>query len=225
MTTTSATGGPLLALAPLPLDDAALDAVFQQLVADVTGLTGQYVRPRWQTSVPKQPEPGVNWCAIGVIEVEQDNGPWIVYDPLNNNQNYWDHEVVHVLASFYGPNCQGFARQLRNGLDVPQNTEELLPYAIRYLDCGMVRAVPELVNEQWIRRQDLTLMFRRKVIATYAIQNLLSAGIDLTDDTVVVDWIEVPQGVLPLQGTPTLDSNGNFVLDSKGNQVTGSWGR
>jgi len=191
---TSASGGTLLAIPPLPPDDTALDAIFQQLVADVTGLPGTYVRPRWQPSVPKQPEPGVNWCAVGVIDVEQDNGPWIVYDPVLNVENYWDHERLQLLCSFYGPNCQGYARALRNGLDVPQNTEELLPNMIRYLDCGTVRAVPELVNEQWIRRQDLTLYFRRKVIAVYGIESFLVAPIQLLDDTVVNDTIIVPPG-------------------------------
>lgn len=199
MINTSATGGPLGAVAPLPLDDAALDAVFQQLVADVTGLPGDLVRPRWQAVVPKRPEPGVNWCAIGVTEVEQDAGPWLVYDPVRNSEQYWDHETISLLASFYGPNSQSFARLLRAGLNILQNTEELLPYAIRYLFCGAIRQVPELVNQQWIRREDLALQFRRKVVMVYAVQNILISQIHLLDDTVVDDTITVPPGspILP----------------------------
>jgi hypothetical protein len=206
---TSATGGALSPASPLPLDDAALDAVFQTLVVDVTGLPGALVRPRWQAStlnpdgvtysgVPKQPEPGNNWCAIGVTDVDQDAGPWLVYDAPSNTELYWDHELVNVLASFYGPNSQGFARLLRAGLNVPQNTEELLPYAIRYIDCGPVRQVPELVNQQWIRRQDLALQFRRKVTMTFAVENILVADIHLQDDTVVNATIVVPPGITPV---------------------------
>lgn len=191
---TSATGGPLSPQPPLPLDDAALDAVFQQLVVGVTGLPGNLVRPRWQPEVPKQPEPGVNWCAIGVPEVDQDDGPWLVYDPVRNQETYWDHEVLSVLATFYGPNAQSFARLLRAGLNVPQNTEELLPYGIRYLDCGPIRAMNELQNQQWVRRQDIALQFRRKVVMTFAVENILIADIHLQDDTVVNDTIIVPPG-------------------------------
>jgi hypothetical protein len=191
---TSATGGALSPIGPLPIDDAALDAIFQQLAVDVTSLPGMYVRPRWQSSVPKQPEPGTNWCAIGVIEVTQDDGPWLVYDPVNNIENYWDHETLTVLASFYGPNSQGFARLLRAGLNVPQNTEELLPYAIRYITCSQIRQMAELVNEQWIKRQDVSFEFRRKTVLTYGVENILIAAIDLQDDTIINDTIIVPPG-------------------------------
>lgn len=189
---TSATGGTLAPTPPLPLDDEALDAVFQALVANVTGLSGDLVRPRWQPTVPKQPEPNTNWCAIGVPEVVQDDGPWLVYDEARNQETYWDHETLSVLATFYGPNAQSFARLLRAGLNVPQNTEELLPYAIRYLSCGPIRAMNELMNQQWVRRQDIALQFRRKVVMTFEIQNILIAEIILQDDTVVHDIILVP---------------------------------
>jgi hypothetical protein len=201
---TSASGGALSPATPLPLDDSALDAVFQQLVADVTALDGSLVRPRWQMATqnpdgtvggpPKQPEPGVNWCAIGVMEVEQDANPWELYDPVLNQMTYWDHEEVTVLASFYGPSSQSFARLLRAGLNVPQNTEELLPYAIRYVDCSQIRAAPELVDTQWVRRQDLSLTFRRKVTMSFQVFNLLVAEIRLRDDTVVDETFVVPPG-------------------------------
>lgn len=191
---TSATGGTLSPLPPLPLDDDALDAVFQKLVADVTSLPGDLVRPRWQPTVPKQPEPGTNWCALGVPEVVQDDGPWLVYDEARNQETYWDHETLSILTSFYGPNAQSFARLLRAGLNVPQNTEELRPYAIRYIGCGPIRAMNELLNQQWVRRQDISLQFRRKVVMTFGVENILIAEIDLKDDTVVHDVIIVPPG-------------------------------
>jgi hypothetical protein len=219
---TSATGGPLSPLTDvisLPLDDVALDAVFQTLVVDLTGLSGDLVRPRWQSNVPKQPEPNVNWCAIGVTDVQQDDGPWLVYDPVTNTEQYWDHELVNVLASFYGPNSQGFARLLRAGLNVPQNTEELLPYAIRYISCGPIRQAPELVNQQWIRREDLSLQFRRKVTMIYGVENILVADIHLQDDTVVNDIIIVPQGATligPALSPLFADSSGVLLVTETG---------
>jgi hypothetical protein len=195
MGNTSATGGVLSPLGTLPFDDVDLDAVFQILVTGITGLDGSLVRPRWQVSVPIQPEPNINWCAIGVSSVEQSAGPWLVYDAPSNTELYWDHEGLTVLASFYGPNSQSFMRLLRAGLNVPQNTESLLPYMIRYVGCGPIRTMPELVNQQWIRRQDISLEFRRKVIMTYGIENILISEINLIDDTGKVnDVIIVPPG-------------------------------
>lgn len=204
MGNTSATGGVLFPIGPLPLDDVELDAVFQTLVTGITQLDGSLVRPRWQIAAdvpgglggtPKQPEPSVNWCAIGVVNVKQSAGPWLVYDDASNTELYWDHEELTVLATFYGPRSQSFMRLLRAGLNVPQNTESLLPYMIRYVGCGPIRTVPELVNQQWIRRQDISLEFRRKVIMTYGIENILISEIDLIDDTGAVDdVIIVPPG-------------------------------
>jgi hypothetical protein len=194
MSNTSATGGVLSAAAPLPIDDVALDAVFQSLVASVTGLDGTLVRPRWQPEVPKQPEPHINWCAIGILEVDQDDGPWLIYDEPSNTELYWDHESIELLASFYGPNAQQYARLLRAGLNVPQNTEALLPYAIRYVSCGPIRPTPELLSQQWIKRQDISLSFRRKVEMIFDVQNILIAEVNLRDDTVVNDTIIVPPG-------------------------------
>lgn len=200
---TSATGGVLSPIGVLPLDDVALDAVFQTLVVGITGLTGDLVRPRWQSAAdvtgglggtPKQPEPSTNWCAIGVTNVKQSDGPWLVYDEPSNTELYWDHEELTVLATFYGPNSQSFMRLLRAGLNVPQNTESLLPFMIRYVGCGPIRTVPELVNQQWIRRQDISLDFRRKVILTYGIDNILISEIHLIDDTTVDEVFVIPPG-------------------------------
>jgi hypothetical protein len=190
-------------LPPLPIDDVDLDAVFQTLVTQITGLDGTLVRPRWQTAtdvagnlggLPKQPEPSVNWCAIGVMAVEQSPGPWLSYNTLTLQEFYWDHESLDLLASFYGPNSQQYARLLRAGLNVPQNTEQLLQYMIRYVGCGPIRTLPDLVNQQWIRRQDISLQFRRKVEMVYGTNYIDIAEINLIDDTIVDDTIIVPPG-------------------------------
>lgn len=201
MGNTSATGGDLFPIGTLPLDDVDLDAVFQSLVTGITLLDGSLVRPRWQSGdplvagAPKQPEPQTDWCAIGVTVVKQSDGPWLVYDAPSNTELYWDHEELTVIASMYGPNCQKNMRLLRAGLNVPQNTESLLPFMIRYVGCGPIRTAPELVNQQWIRRQDITLDFRRKVEMTYGIDNILISEIHLIDDTKQVDdVIIIPPG-------------------------------
>ncbi|WP_217284496.1 phage neck terminator protein [Pseudomonas nitroreducens] len=80
MANTSASGGYLTpAGAPTPADEA-LEDILQPMVVGITGLPGKMVRPRWQPGNPKQPEPNVNWCAIGVMHTKQDANPAIEHD-------------------------------------------------------------------------------------------------------------------------------------------------
>ena len=193
MSNSSATGGVLVSQAPQPLDDAALDAVFQALVSSVTGLDGTLVRPRWQPTVPKQPPVTTDWCAIGVVSSKVDESPWVALDPTNSFGLYWRHEELQVLATFYGPNSRTNATALRDGLDIVQNNEVLLQYAMRAIDCEPLRSVPELVQEQWIKRQDIMCRFRRKITRSYALLAMEGAEINLIDDTGAVDdWIYFP---------------------------------
>lgn len=204
----SSTGGYLTpSVASPPLEDAELDALIQQMVVGITGLPGNMVRPRWQPVVPKQPEPSVNWCAIGVTTQDSDAGPAIVhqadfvgnvvladgtqvaessgpvgYGDINGRDTYIRHQDIEVLASFYGPNGKRYAQQLSDGLAIPQNREQLGVNDMAFVDAGAIRAVPEMVNQQWIRRYDMTVRLRRKITRTYAVLNLLSADVQTTTD-------------------------------------------
>lgn len=185
MANDSSTGGYILpAGSPAPLEDAALDALFQQVVTGVTGLPGAMVRPRWQPTVPKQPEPATNWCAIGVTNIDPDDYPVEVHDDTGEgHDNYAVHETLVVLASFYGPNSMSNAKVMRDGLYIAQNREALTPQGITVTDVGKPVAAPELVNQQWIRRYDVEIRFRRKVERTYPILNILSAPFEIDTDT------------------------------------------
>jgi hypothetical protein len=183
---------------PVPIEDADLDAILQQVVTGVTGLPGSMVRPRWQPTPPKQPEPTVNWCAIGVIASTPDAFPYITHvsgagitDP--SADTFWRHELLEVLASFYGPQAKAYAGYLRDGLNLPQNCEVLVANQIAFVGTDVMRAAPDLINQQWVRRFDLPLQLNRKVQRVYAMPNILSANVHLFDDTGHVDdTITVP---------------------------------
>jgi len=64
--------------------------------------------------------------------------------------------------------------------------EGLKASGIGFIDSGPIRTVPELYNQQWIRRFDLALTFRRKVSRTYPILNIISADPIYTTDTVLI---------------------------------------
>jgi hypothetical protein len=159
-----------------PAEDADLDAIFQQLVVGITGLPGSMVRPRWQPTVPKQPEASVNWCAIGVTGIEHDANSYEQHNPSGDGSDtFIRHEVITVLASFYGANALNFAAQARDGLYAQQNNSTLDQYEMGLVEVGSIVTAPELVNQQWVRRFDLPIRVRRRVVRTYPVLTVLSA--------------------------------------------------
>lgn len=180
----SSVAGFLVPSSTPPADDLSLDALFQTMVVGLTGLAGSLVRPRWQPTVPKQPEATVNWCAVGVTNVNGDDNPATVHNPFDasgtGSDTLYRHELIEVFFSFYGPKGQQYAEMARDGLWLPQNNGMLAQYLMTFTtEADPVRSVPDLVNEQWRRRYDFTARFRRQVVRTYAIRSLLSAEIDL----------------------------------------------
>ncbi len=194
MSNDSSTGGVLQPGGAPVLDDLDLDLIFQGVAAQITGLPGAYVRPRWQPKPPKRPPADVNWCAIGVMTGTPDDGPFIAHqntagvsDP--STDVLMRHEDLVVLASFYGPNAKQFAALLRDGLSVPQNTESLSANMIRFVPQRVALVgTSEIVNQQQIRRVDVRLAFRRKVQRTYAVQNLQGSALQVINDTEHVDF-------------------------------------
>ncbi len=185
MANTSATGGYLAPTAPVPPEDDALDNLLQELVAGVSGLSGSLVRPRWQPTVPKQPEPTVNWCALGITVQTNDAGPAIQHDPAGDGQDeYQRHQDIELLCTFYGPAAKGYAQRLADGLAIPQNREQLGINDMAFVSAGEIRAAPDFVSQQWARRYDLTVLLRRKISRTYAVLNLLSAQVSTETDSV-----------------------------------------
>jgi hypothetical protein len=110
----------------------------------------------------------------------------------NGQDNFYQHETLNVLASFYGPNSASYAKLARNGLYIAQNREALMSAGFDVLDAKRITAAPELVNQQWVRRYDLTLRLRRQVVRSYPVLNLLSADGSVETDSVTTD-IDVQQ--------------------------------
>lgn len=183
MANTSATGGYLApAGSPAPAEDTDLEDVLQAMVVGISGLAGKFVRPRWQTKTPKQPEPDINWCAVGVHETKTVANPVIDHDGSDDGHDqYQMHEELQVLCTFYGPQAQAYASILRDGIFVPQNSEAVKAYRMAFYGASDIRPMPELVNQQWVRRYDLIIQMRRQVVRVYPVLNILSA------DPVIVD--------------------------------------
>lgn len=186
MSNTSATGGPLLPTNPpaAPIMGVPLEDLFADLLAGITGIDPDLVRPRWQTVVPKQPPANIDWLAFGIKDMTPDASPALQHDPEaaagDGADTYARHSDFEILLSAYGPNGMAYASMVQDGLCVPQNIEFLRTNLITYVNSGTIRNVPEKVNEQWIRRWDVLLHFRRKVERSYPVENILTADFGIT---------------------------------------------
>lgn len=182
MANTSATGG-YLQPAQQPEYGDALDDIFQAALANLSGLPGARVRPRWQERPPKSPAISTDWAAIGVTEIVVDEGPAFVHDPAsgaNGETRLIRHETLTVTATFYGPNSMGLASLVRDNISLNQNVETLNASGVYFVKADDVTAQPELYNEQWIRRFDLVMTFRRKVEMVYVVETIVDAPITIT---------------------------------------------
>lgn len=198
MANDSASGGFLAPSTDAPPQELDLDEVFQQAVAGITGLPGVMVRPRVQpnnplTGQPVTPIPNADtdWCAVSVTATVPDGGARgsLVHNgDGDGTSTLRRQEMLRVLASFYGPHSHGYATLLRDGLTIGQNTETLFFAGIRFVDATGITAIPDLVNGASRRRQDITFRFRRSIVRTYPIRNLVEADGTFHTETHDQNW-------------------------------------
>jgi hypothetical protein len=187
MSNTSATGGYLTPIAD-DLTDDGLDDLFAAAIVGVSGLAGDLVRPRWQPTAPRQPPADVNWCAVGVTDETPDATAYVEHDPNGGPQGFGQDNLARnvdltVLVTFYGPNAKSLANLVRDGFAIPQNRDALQESYISFVNADTIRAVPEQLNGQWIKRYDLPLHFQRTINRSYAIQTIESADVEINNDT------------------------------------------
>ncbi|EJT0956333.1 hypothetical protein ABCT26_003517 [Escherichia coli] len=68
-----------------------------------------------------------------------------------------------------------YASRFRDGISVPQNNAALNALGLSLGD--YTGLFPELINQQWVRRYDMTVRLRRKVVREYGIKSLVEAPV------------------------------------------------
>lgn len=164
---TSATGGYLLPDGEAVPNDQSLEDIFQGLIVGVTGLSGKWVRPRFQTEPPPIPSIKQDWVAFVVQNQTPDDGP---YFEQSENQTSIRHERLEVFLSFYGPNGQMYSKRFIDGLAIPQNIDQILEHKIKFIEVGRVLTAPDKINEQYVHRFDVTAVFARKTKQVHQIK-------------------------------------------------------
>ena len=174
MSNTSATGGCLTPTTG-PLDDQALRRFLQAMIAGVTGLDGSLVRPLWQSNPPKQPDISTNWIAFGITEQRPDANPFHKSNGNGSGAIVIRHEELDVRCSCYGPDCTKYTGHLREALYLAQNRENLFSAGMGLVGFSDTVHAPELINERFFDRADITMTLRREIRREYPILNFVGA--------------------------------------------------
>lgn len=175
MSNDSTTPGYLTPTGNGPAYDEELERLLSRWIRGVTGLDKNVVFPRWTDPQIQIPKNGTTWCAFGITGVQEDANP--AYIQGDESAAQWSHETVDTLCCFYGPRGMSVATQFRDGLFVSQNNDALKAIGLTLLDCGRIFNLPELINNQWVRRYDIAVRLRRKVIREYGIKSLVEAPV------------------------------------------------
>lgn len=186
MANTSRTGG---YITPISTNDNANDKAFkefmQPLVVGITGLPGAMVRPRWQQNTPNLPDFGTDWAAIGSTRRTPDTFAAVGHESTGvyAGDNVLMSQIVDLLVSFYGPNCESKADLLIMGFQVAQNRETMQLAGYGFISCEPPIITADLLNEQWTPRVDVAFSVRRAQLYTYPVLDL----VDVQELTIVSD--------------------------------------
>jgi hypothetical protein len=152
-----------------------LDQFLQGILVGLSELSGSFVRPKFQQQPPLNPDINVNWISFGVSRSVPDSFAFTGFDSENNYQ-YQMQETLEVAVGFHGPNALDTAYLVRDGFQIPQNLQALEAGLMGYTGVSSALRVPELVNERWFDRYEMTIFLRRETQRTYPVVNILSAN-------------------------------------------------
>jgi hypothetical protein len=175
MSNTSATGGYLIQGAPAPSEGQALRRFLQSLLVGVTGLPNTLVRQSWEANPAPVPSIETNWAAFGIESQRPEAG-----DPYHRQREDGSallirHEEMDVACIFYGPDAQANANLLRDGMYLSQNRESLYAVGMGLVGFSETFHVPELINDRFFDRADITMTLRREVRREYPVLHFLAA--------------------------------------------------
>lgn len=172
----SSTGGYLLPAPQGSLPGGLTFSQFlQQVFVGISGLDGTLVRPRWQPKPLKSPDLDVNWMAFAVVDNDADAHAFSGVNPDGSNYTQ-RHEDLEVQCAFYGTDAMRYATQVRDGFQVQQNLDVLRSASMGFVRTGKAISVPDLIDEIWRNRVEMSVFLRREVLRSYPILTMVSAS-------------------------------------------------
>lgn len=181
MSNTSATGGYLLPTNEALPGGLSLEDFLHGVIVGLTAYDKKLVRPRFQVEPGKQPpQPTDNWISFSIIEDTSDANAFT--SGGENESKLQRHVELQLFCSFYGSNGFANAGAFRDGFQITQNREELFKAKMGFKESSRISFVPELINNRWFDRSDVTITLRREINRTYEILSLQSAGGEILID-------------------------------------------
>ena len=153
-------------------EGATLEDFFNTVIVALTGLTGDKVRPMFQINPPKLPSNSVDWCGFSINEIDTDDNAY--YEQATTTATMKRNEYAQLLISFYGVNAMINAKKIRDSLQLGQNRDALRTNGIGITGFTNAVRVPELINDIWYNRVDITMQFAREIRASYNVFTILS---------------------------------------------------
>lgn len=147
----------------------------QSVLVGISGLPGPMVRPNWQVAPPKQPDLEVNWLSFGIILSKPDTYPYIGVDS-NGVSVMLRQQAMEITCSIVGPAAMENASLIQDGFQISQNLDALKAAKMGFTETNEARHIPDLVNERFINRVEMSIFLVRQIQRSYPILNLVSAN-------------------------------------------------
>ena len=174
MPNTSATGG-YLTQTEGPIEGVSFRRFIGGVLVGVSGLPAEYVRPSWQTNPPPIPGIDVNWMAFGQSGRRGEYSSYLTTDIDGTKTEQRTHEECDFLLVFYGPDCLDIAGRVRDAFRIEQNHEALQLQGMAMVGDTDIIHAPELINDRYYDRADMTITIRREVRRSYSILSFAGA--------------------------------------------------
>lgn len=170
------TAGWLTPTSAPPDNDQTLEKKLTQWIQGVSGLEEGKVVPRWSATAPSPFPANTNGCAFEVVSINDEGYP-AFENQTDDSAEMWRYQQIECMTSFFGPDSQSIGSQFRDGLNISQNNAELNRLSLSLGEFTALISAVELGDDPAIRRYDMTIYLRRKLIRTYGVKSILSASV------------------------------------------------